>query len=423
MEGLHESKDGDKNMPILLKMNLSCNFRCEYCYEEPIKPDEMQEIDYDAVEKTVRELWKKGGGEGKDGKPKLDKNGKYCGPGITVHGGEPTILPLDVLERFLKLSFELTGKSGIQTNGYLITEQMIELFKKYDTGVGFSIDGPWPLNELRGIGKKSQRKQQTKRIIKNLYRLRETKLPKRFWHKGKDGKLKEKFIRVSVIVVVHKKNAVGDRREMLKQWITELNGRKIGGRLNPCCSDDPEIALTIPEAVEAYTDLCDFMFEMGYSQWSPFKDITNSLQGKAEVVCKFRDCDPYCTNSATTILKDGSVGVCLRLYNDGKTYLRAEKTSSIRSEALRQTDCKDCKWWEHCYGGCSGMSLDGDWRNKDRYCDMYKALFEKTSNVMKALRVSKTVKPKEFKPSSPGNYTDGTTHLDDGWRHEDSDPF
>jgi len=406
-------------MPILLKMNLACNFRCNYCYEKPIKPEEMQDIDHEAVEKTIRELWKKKGCD-KNGKPKLDKKGKYSGPKITLHGGEPTMLPPGVMERYLKLMFELTGKSGIQTNGYLIDGPMIELFKKYNTSVGFSIDGPWPLNELRGIGKKSQRKQQTKRILKTMYKLRKTKLPKKFWGKDKDGKLKEKFISVSVIAVLHRKNVLGERREMFKQWLTELHENKIGGRLNPCCSDDPEIALTVLEAVEAYTDLCDFVFEKGYNPWGPFRDIINSLKGKKEVVCKFGECDPFHTKSATTVLEDGSVGVCLRLYNDGKKYLRTEKVSSIRSDVLRQTDCKDCEWWKFCYGGCSAMGLGGDWRNKDRYCDVYKALFEKVRNIMRVLKIP--VKARQMGPrKQDGNYTDGITHMDDGWRHEDSD--
>ncbi|GAG75340.1 unnamed protein product, partial [marine sediment metagenome] len=34
-------------MPILLKMNLACNFQCEYCYEECIKPKKMQAIDHE----------------------------------------------------------------------------------------------------------------------------------------------------------------------------------------------------------------------------------------------------------------------------------------------------------------------------------------------------------------------------------------
>lgn len=405
-------------MPILLKMNLRCNFRCEYCYEKPIRPEE-EVIDHKEVEKTIRSLWEKQGGKGKDGKPRKDDKGNYCGPKVTLHGGEPTILPRKDFEKYLKLCYELTGSSGIQTNGILIDDDMIALFKKYKTHVGFSIDGPWPLNELRGTGTKSNRRKQTKRILKNLKKVR------------KEG------ITASVIAVIHKKNALGDRREILKQWVKELNGLKISGRLNPCCCGNPEIDLTPNEAVEAYTDLFDFMLEEGLGGWSPFKDIINSLKGERNVVCVYRNCDPFCTQSATSVLNDGGVGVCLRLYGDGKKYIRANEGSTIRSDVLEQTDCKDCEWWENCFGGCSGLSKDFDWRNKDRYCEVYKAMFEKASNIMKTFRIKAKDEQVKSRPSGGyehldrgtkhldsdmrGGHTDGNEHVDGDTRHLDSD--
>lgn len=389
-------------MPILLKMNLACNFNCQYCYEHPIRPEE-QIIDHEKAEETIRTLWEKQGGQGEDGKPKLDEKGNYCGPKITLHGGEPTILPREDFEKYLALSYELTGSSGIQTNGYLIDDDMIQLFKKYRTHVGFSIDGPWPLNELRGSGSDKDRKRQTKRVLNNIKRCR------------------EEGISCSVIAVIHKHNGLGERRELLKLWVKELDSMKISGRLNPCCCGNSEIDLTPIEAVEAYTDLFDFMMKEGLSGWSPFKDVVNSLKGEKEVVCVFRNCDPFCTNSATSVLNDGSVGVCLRLYGDGKKYLRAEQQSTIRSDVLRQTDCKDCKWWPYCYGGCSGLSKEFDWRNKDRYCELYKALFEKASNVMRMMRIPIVKGVEKPRVSSRGGHWDGNEHIDGDVRHLDSD--
>uniref|UniRef100_A0A6M3M7B4 Putative radical SAM superfamily protein n=1 Tax=viral metagenome TaxID=1070528 RepID=A0A6M3M7B4_9ZZZZ len=406
-------------MPILLKMNLDCNFRCEYCYEKPIRPED-EIIDHEAVERTIRELWEKKGGKGKNGKPRRDRRGNYCGPKITLHGGEPTILPRKDFERYLKLAFELTGRSGIQTNGYLIDDDMIELFKKYRTSVGISIDGPWPLNELRGVGSKADKKKQTDRILKTIGKLKKTEIPREFWKKDKDGKEIPAYIGVSVIAVIHKKNALGERRETLKRWVKELTDMGVTGRLNPCCTGNPDIDLTPLEAVEAYTDLCDFMFEHGIDKWSPFKDIINSLKGKDEVVCVYRNCDPYCTHSATTVLNDGSVGVCLRLYGDGKKYLRASEETTMRSDVLEQTDCKDCPWWEHCYGGCTGLSKDWDWRNKDRYCEMYKALFVKISNTLKALGVKKKSRNRPKDSRASRGHQDGIEHIDGDRRYVDS---
>ena len=94
---------------LLLKFNLKCNFACDYCYQNPIKPDGTEKIDYDAVEKVVRELHEKSVRRDKDGKPIPDQSG-CIGRQIVLHGGEPLFQDKSVIERFLKLSNELYGR-------------------------------------------------------------------------------------------------------------------------------------------------------------------------------------------------------------------------------------------------------------------------------------------------------------------------
>jgi len=382
-------------MPIYDKSNLTCNFSCNYCYEHPFRP-KPEEIDYDVVEGAIRDLHQKL----YKGEPNT-KNAARVG----LHGGEPLFRDKKDVERLLKMIYELDGRSSIQTNGYLIDDDIIEMFKKYKTSVGLSIDGPWPCNELRGTGSKKERKTQTNKILKTMNRLQ------------------EEGIGVSVIAVIHKKNASKNRRELLKMWVLDLHRRKITGRLNPCCCGKDSIDLTPEEAVDFYTDMYDFMLENGIRGWSPFRDIINSLKGESSVVCVYKECDPFSTASCYPVFKDGGVGVCLRLYSDGKTYLRSDEKSTIRSDVLRQTDCKDCRWWDNCHGGCTGLSIDFDWRNKDRYCLLYKALFEKTVNAFKVFDVKKTQKstPSKSVMSKMGGHSDGYEHLDGDERHVDSD--
>ncbi len=394
---------------ILIKATLGCNFvsdygGCEYCYQHPVRKEHYR-VNLEAIEETVRRLYSQRKRQ------------------IILHGGEPLSLPKHQVEFFLKLAYDLTGGSSIQTNGSLIDEEIIQLFKRYKTRVGVSIDGPWPCNELRVGGSKEIRKKITNLVLDNIKILQDEGIP------------------VSIIVVVHQANALGDRRELLKLWVKDLSERKISGRLNPCYTRNSRIDLTPIQLRDFYLDMLDFMVEEEIRFWSPYSDIINSLTGRGNVVCVFRECDPFCTPSATTVFGDGSVGVCVRLYGlDGKIYLRSPERSTFRSEILRQTDCKNCPWWEHCYGGCPGMSINGDWRNKDQWCLAYKALFEKIQKWLDFLgfqdleRKKSSILKEDYRHLDNGvlhldsdlksrskSHCDGIEHLDGNFRHLDSD--
>jgi uncharacterized protein len=56
------------------------------------------------------------------------------------------------LEKLWKWGFDKYKSNGIQTNGSLINDQHIELFKKYNVHVGISIDGPDELSDARWYG-------------------------------------------------------------------------------------------------------------------------------------------------------------------------------------------------------------------------------------------------------------------------------
>jgi len=90
---------------ILIKANLVCKeFRCTYCYQEPVKPEETVQagFDEDAVENTVKFLFDK------ELKRRLNAlnlesiNEMKLNdiPSIVLHGGEP--LDLRTIYRCLK---------------------------------------------------------------------------------------------------------------------------------------------------------------------------------------------------------------------------------------------------------------------------------------------------------------------------------
>src|SRR5690349_4734758 len=93
-------------------VGVTCNLSCPYCYEHPIRDaGNAMGRTYD-MEAMKRGLEAEGGD-------------------FTVFGGEPLLMRFEDLEEIFRWGFEKYGKNCIQTNGALITDAHIALFKKY----------------------------------------------------------------------------------------------------------------------------------------------------------------------------------------------------------------------------------------------------------------------------------------------------
>jgi uncharacterized protein len=119
-------------MTISVKATVACNLNCEYCYEKEFrKTGKLQSWDIKKIKKAMKEEY--------------ERTGKT----ISLHGGEPLVLPKKDLEELFAYAKKLGGSTGLQTNGLAIDDDHIEMFKKYDVHVGISFDGPGELNRLR----------------------------------------------------------------------------------------------------------------------------------------------------------------------------------------------------------------------------------------------------------------------------------
>ncbi len=267
---------------------------------------------------------------------------------------------------------ELDKHSSIQTNAYALTDEHFELFAKYKTSVGVSIDGPWPLNRYRGFGSREQRQAQTAQVMENIRRLREL------------------GISVSVISVITHLHI--ESPDLYWSWVLDLrdmgivSGRmnyvqRIEGFDNAHASEDDFAAF--------YVQMAERHYQYPDLQWQPFRDVVDNLLGLGLGTCVFTKCDPYSTSSAFVVDGQGETHSCLRTGQDGKCYLRAP-TGEMRYECLRQTPqeyggCKGCRWWKVCFGSCPSVSINGDWRNRGDYCAVWKALYEYVERRLKGL--------------------------------------
>lgn len=373
-------------MPLLLKPYLGCNLHCDYCYEQNLREIEKPGMNYDldSIFKAMEEH------------KELD---------MTLHGGEPLCMPKKDVEAILTKSFELKGKSGIQTNGTLIDDDFIRMFKKYKTSVGISMDGPGELTKYR------MDMEQTKKIERIIIRLVNEGVP------------------TSIIAIISKSNAGDDEKlERFEAWLLQLNKHKISGRLNPC-SNMPECELPMERLLEVYLKLARFCLENNL-RWSPFRDIIKRSQGRS-AVCVFMGCDPFHTPSATVVLGNGSITNCMRRNQTG-ILLQHPAKYDTRDEILQETPqeyggCQGCEFFSSCHGACPSQAINGDWRNRSSLCPLWKALFSYYRNVLSFCGIENTKKQVSHRipvPGKPGYFHGDSAHGDsdvDNHKHSHGD--
>ncbi|MBI5846178.1 MAG: radical SAM protein [Deltaproteobacteria bacterium] len=126
---------------IILKTTDSCNAACRYCYEDNAAEGSPNTISLDVVEEVYR--WAVASGLAK--------------VQIVWHGGEPLIAGIPFFRQVFSLQkrYEKQGLEylhSLQTNGVLVDDDWIELFRSFDIGVGLSLDGPaWIHDEQRPL--------------------------------------------------------------------------------------------------------------------------------------------------------------------------------------------------------------------------------------------------------------------------------
>jgi uncharacterized protein len=329
-------------------VGVTCNLSCPYCYEHPIREaGNYPEKEYDLY-KMISALKKERGS-------------------FSLFGGEPLLTDINTLEELWKFGYETYGVNGIQTNGTLITDKHIELFKKYNVSVGVSVDGPDDLNDSRWSGTLDQTRKKTQMTLSAI-----------------DNMLQNGIV-PSLIVTLTKYNT--SNLSKIKSWLKELDKKGVYSvRLHVLEVEYDSIqnsfGLTPEENVSIMLEMANFETELKRMRFDLFKDMKNMLLGDdSNATCTFHSCDPYTTSAVRAVDGQGVSTNCGRTNKEGIDFMKSDTPGYERQIALYHTPqeyggCSGCRFFLMCKGQCPGTGIKYDWRNKTDLCKMYYTLFE-----------------------------------------------
>ena len=340
-------------MPLtVMPLGVRCNLQCGYCYEDPMRDAGNlgdPRYDLDAIKRSIAKH------------SRADEL-------FLLFGGEPLLLPKPVLADLWAWGMQRSGRNSIQTNGVLIDDEHIALFKRYNVAVGLSMDGPGELNDARWDHTLERTRVSTARSEQAIETLIAHDLVP------------------SLIVTLHRVNASPPRLETLIDWfryLERIGVRRIGIHLmeveNQAMRE--KYLLSSDETAYALRRLRAARKQLSAVTMTLIEDLELLLLGRdAKAKCIWQACDPYTTRPVRGVDGQGERNKCSRVNKDGVDYLSTEREGFERYLALYQTPqdaggCQGCRFFLMCRGQCPGTAIGGDWRNRSEQCPTWTEVF------------------------------------------------
>lgn len=367
-------------MQVVVKVTTECNLNCTYCSEG----DKISiHLKKDYLFKLVDEL------------PSLLEKLNETTVEFLWHGGEPLVVGVDYLSEVMDyINSKLSNydiKFLVQTNGTLINEEWIDVFKRYHIGVGISLDG---FKELHDLNRRFKNNEPTfDLVMKNI------------------KKLKAAGINVGTLMVLNTSKYVDSKA--LYQFIKD---NQLSSKIHPVipcgrAEDNPEIG----EIYENYIVLLKELYKLIMSDLDetiviqPLEEIMNTVLGLSTMrECSFNG---TCGERFLCLFADGFVGFCGR-YEKNETFLYGHidddsllnlynsscaKLVRNRQVYLQLNDCKSCQDWKYCHGGCTFEALNYSQVLNSKYplCEQRKKLLAFFENEGLELLRQRLVKEKQ----------------------------
>lgn len=346
---------------IIIRVTDCCNFRCVYCYAANNQKGTI-------TEDTLRNVIKYAA--------QLDSHCTFI-----WHGGEPLIPGLAFYERVIELQKEYkncTFCNHVQTNGSLLSYELLDFFKKHHFMVGFSLDGNRYTHSM------------TRPYVDGHSSFDDV------FHWIKEAK--KKNIGGGAICVLNKitcSNIEEIYKFSKKEGINfKYNPQLPGGR----AAENTDLGITSEVLAQTMIKLFDMWFDDPQKPNISYFEhlvknisIINSSFDKKRVRgydCAFNN---KCQYSFAAIATNGDIYPCTRFigneefcYGNINNDFDPEqlKNNSIRANFIERhkglSECEGCKYKALCNSGCPNASFTfyGTIFHKDPYCDGYQKLYK-----------------------------------------------
>ena len=322
---------------IILKPSHRCNFNCTYCYDRFERSKDSNILPVDDCILILKKF-----------------ANKFPDYHVIWHGGEPTCLGKDYLDKVMSADIPAHIKWSIQTNGSLLDDEWIKIFKKYKVDCGLSYDG---------ITQTSTRSQPIN--LNKIYTL----FKENDYENG-----------ISLLMVVTPQNA----NTLIESYLETQNYHFNLG-FNEVFGENltkKEYDIIINGLIDLFDYLC---INPSYMLPRPFDEIIGYFGFIHSNLCERE----YCVGRWFGISPEGDIYPCGKPWTEKYKYGNALLNDNIDFDKLNYKPLKDivetqlnhcikCKYFYGCKNGCPFNASKYDDLFDENYCYFRSNLIEKT---------------------------------------------
>ncbi|PKP59713.1 hypothetical protein CVT91_06300 [Candidatus Atribacteria bacterium HGW-Atribacteria-1] len=361
-----------KHISPIIGTTDECNLSCKYCYAGCMRKK------FPNVKKLNEEFKAK--------IPLLLKftdeimyYNKFVPTNFFFYGGEPLLINAEnwkeILNYFKEKNYDIIP--SIQTNGTLINNDFINLFKEFNLKIGVSLDGPASMNDQNRVFKNGRRTFSI--VVKNIQ------------------KLKKAGVEFSCLLTLNKTN-IGK----VNAIYTFFKKNNISFKIRPIFETKyhvpKNLLITPQEYGKAVCKLFDFWFDDSKINAFLINDFVTLIEQFVKPSEGNRECSfvKNCSKHFIYFELEGNLWSCchtIHFYGNIQkdnlaNILNSSKAKQLqrRWEMLSKSDCKNCEFAKWCYGGCGSRAYlyYDDYFKKDYFCEAYKIILKHTHERIKS---------------------------------------